>query len=1155
MEPTTQILEADVGPRTFNNHNNSGGIFYNSMGHMVHGDHAQFNTFYITPSPAFGPNMVLEPPRVSFSMRTRPFDASSIGDVATAPIPVVNFSVSSQFATRSLVNISVIAELMDLLMKTPALNRSNTLRKRIASLQQITELVALVVKAYARTPLAIPLDDHVVVLVEHCRLILREILKDLSRHRHAISAAMIRLVRRYIRSSIREPKVFSAADSKLQECHSSLASCILALGRAMWPEMERASEEDWVAIIQFYSLLERDAPFLSRIKMDTVTVVDHLARDLPIPVMFCNSFENFHIVLTGFCRYVVGNENVKRGEYRILQQADDQVIDRSQFSAVLLPGVTVEMSIVLLEKVQSHEQHDCPKCKHKNNKYTTASGNEHAGGIEAPDQRLFFRRISRRIPSGPSLQPEFDETSSIASPPTPVEKPAASEDTPQEIYGTPITAKPAKSLATTIPEPTFSTEHSSVINDDLGKLFADTPSAPHALELLRALDPVTMNTTSRPRCLPGTRNDILQSLTRDLTESSTERNVIWLSGLAGSGKSTVSTTIAERLRMVGQMGAFLFFDRNFPAQNGPDGVIRTIAYQLALFNPTLGGAICDVVERDPQIGTRTLITQFNDLIKSPLNSCNHQVTGPVVIILDAFDECGDAKARRALIQLLVKELPLLPHQFRFLITSRPEFDLHSFQSQEAIKAISLSSSEWASAPDVLLYIKHEMNEYCRTRRLIDHLPRGWPGMSVIRELGARAGDSFIWAAAAMRYLHDAADVVEYLRFLLAREAFTLGDLYATMLRAACEWYPGKTSTENCRKILGAVVVGRIAITDDTVVDILGLESAKSCRLILRKLRCLLQWSEGLPIRVFHTTFADYLTDSASCGDQPWYIDVAQHHLDFTAGCLLNMKRLLHFNICKLETSHRTNSDVEDLSERIERFIPVGLAYACRFWAEHLTLARRNDNQILTLMVEFFKTLFLYWLEVVSLLGEGYAALQSMVYVEAYSRDGIKFVKAFMSIIMDSAPHIYISALPFAPSRSIIKQQYTHIVQNTLFVHHAETTDWPHSDEMPEHSDHSSAHPVAFTSDGEPIISSSMDETIHIHPTGAATSLVSGEGLDPSIQLLNGWMQKSPTELLFWVPPAYRRGLRWPSSIMNDQRSVELDLTKFAHGDDWVRCHN
>ncbi|KZP22951.1 hypothetical protein FIBSPDRAFT_669340, partial [Athelia psychrophila] len=152
---------------------------------------------------------------------------------------------------------------------------------------------------------------------------------------------------------------------------------------------------------------------------------------------------------------------------------------------------------------------------------------------------------------------------------------------------------------------------------------------------------------------------ILQNLISDLTALAPETNVIWLYGMAGSGKSTISTTVAERLHERGQCGAFLFFDRNIPAQSGPNGVIRTIACQLALSNAILRDAICDAIEQDTQIATRTLDAQFKALLLGPLRSSLSKMTRPMVIVLDAFDECGDAESRRALVYLLIKNLPLL----------------------------------------------------------------------------------------------------------------------------------------------------------------------------------------------------------------------------------------------------------------------------------------------------------------------------------------------------------------------------------------------------------------------------------------------------------------------------------------------------------------
>ncbi|KAF7973355.1 hypothetical protein HWV62_15525 [Athelia sp. TMB] len=636
--------------------------------------------------------------------------------------------------------------------------------------------------------------------------------------------------------------------------------------------------------------------------------------------------------------------------------------------------------------------------------------------------------------------------------------------------------------------------------------FYEANNAPHALDILKLLDPVVMNASYRHQCMAGTRQVILQNFTYDLTTPSLETSAIWLTGVAGSGKSTIATTIAEHIHARGQLGAFLFFDRNTPSLSTPDAVIRTLAYQLAMSNKALRDAICDAIERDPQIATRTLSHQFSDLLFGPLQSCASKITKPIVIILDAFDECGDPLSRRSLAYLLAEKLPLLPPQYRFLITGRPQLDLvNMFASRPRVKSVSLNDSEWASDTDVLLYIQHEMDQLCQMRQASDELPLDWPGTSKVRKLGARAADSFIYAATAMRYMYSANDLDERLDSLLEQTAFTLEDLYATALRSASNWDPDEVATESCRKILGAVVVGQIALTDDTIVDILGFEKSKACRLVLRKLGCVLQWSDGLPVRTLHASFTDYLTDPRSCADQPWFIDVRKYHLEFTLGCLRVMKQQLRFNICGLETSYLLNRDVPNLAVRIENCIPRCLSYSCRFWVEHFTRTDIINLQVSTLILEFFRSLFLHWLEVLSLIEEGRTALPAMIAVETYGkvsifaghrredmlkgaqgrcadaqmfiRDSVKFVRAFASVISDSAPHIYISALPFAPSASILKQQYATVIQNNLRACTADVSDWPCCEQV--HFQDEIAASIAFSPDGSRIASGSTKQEILI----------------------------------------------------------------------------
>ena len=121
------------------------------------------------------------------------------------------------------------------------------------------------------------------------------------------------------------------------------------------------------------------------------------------------------------------------------------------------------------------------------------------------------------------------------------------------------------------------------------------------------------------------------------------KSVLWLHGVAGSGKSTLATTIAKRFYDLERQGAYLFFER---AKSVPNLVIRTLAYKLANFDASIGAAISDCLRKDKDIIERSYEDQFEKLLCQPLKKASTKLTGPIIIVLDAFDECGDASSRR-----------------------------------------------------------------------------------------------------------------------------------------------------------------------------------------------------------------------------------------------------------------------------------------------------------------------------------------------------------------------------------------------------------------------------------------------------------------------------------------------------------------------------
>ncbi|KAJ7852779.1 hypothetical protein B0H14DRAFT_2759308, partial [Mycena olivaceomarginata] len=145
----------------------------------------------------------------------------------------------------------------------------------------------------------------------------------------------------------------------------------------------------------------------------------------------------------------------------------------------------------------------------------------------------------------------------------------------------------------------------------------------------------------RSECLAGTRTDVLDGIIQWLNTPSDTSKILWLSGVAGSGKSTIATSISQHFRNLQRLGAFIFFDRNNLANSNPATVLHSIAYKLAQVNRQIWDTLCEAINCQPDIVNAPIGTQFQELLLGPFNSAQINNQEPVIIILDALDECSN----------------------------------------------------------------------------------------------------------------------------------------------------------------------------------------------------------------------------------------------------------------------------------------------------------------------------------------------------------------------------------------------------------------------------------------------------------------------------------------------------------------------------------
>ncbi|EIN12268.1 hypothetical protein PUNSTDRAFT_27767, partial [Punctularia strigosozonata HHB-11173 SS5] len=177
------------------------------------------------------------------------------------------------------------------------------------------------------------------------------------------------------------------------------------------------------------------------------------------------------------------------------------------------------------------------------------------------------------------------------------------------------------------------------------------------------------------RCIPGTRQTILQIIADWINDPLDARRVFLLYGPAGSGKSAIAHTIAAMFYDMLRLGSSYCFDRSNSELTRAIPVFATIARDLSEREPQIRIQLSRVIARDSALATSNdLREQFRRFIVEPASQL--AISGPIVIVIDALDEC-DSYARSSLLSILQSQEAedALPRNVRILITCRPEPDI------------------------------------------------------------------------------------------------------------------------------------------------------------------------------------------------------------------------------------------------------------------------------------------------------------------------------------------------------------------------------------------------------------------------------------------------------------------------------------------------
>ncbi|KAG9125947.1 hypothetical protein FRC07_005498, partial [Ceratobasidium sp. 392] len=183
-------------------------------------------------------------------------------------------------------------------------------------------------------------------------------------------------------------------------------------------------------------------------------------------------------------------------------------------------------------------------------------------------------------------------------------------------------------------------------------------------------DSIAASQLGRGACTPNTRRLVLQGL-QNWANDPNGSKVYWMNGMAGTGKTTIAYSFCSELESAEQLAASFFCTRQLPECQDVSRIVPMIAYQLAHFCRPVKEVLCRRLSSDPTVSIRSLTTQFEKLISTPLRDVRDRLpTILPIVVIDALDECssrGDAVLFLSALLRCAGDLPV-----KFFVTCRPD---------------------------------------------------------------------------------------------------------------------------------------------------------------------------------------------------------------------------------------------------------------------------------------------------------------------------------------------------------------------------------------------------------------------------------------------------------------------------------------------------
>ncbi|KEP45725.1 putative reverse transcriptase from transposon X-element protein, partial [Rhizoctonia solani 123E] len=275
-------------------------------------------------------------------------------------------------------------------------------------------------------------------------------------------------------------------------------------------------------------------------------------------------------------------------------------------------------------------------------------------------------------------------------------------------------------------------DHDDMLEDGHSDTPQEGPNPYDMLRLLRPLDPNGYN--PRQACMDGTREVILTRIVTWTQNRESAEGLMWISGQAGMGKTSVATSLCQRLDGMRVLAGSFFCQRDSLDTSDPLRLINNLVHEIAMKCPAYAQEVAQAIRANRRLCNSHLDVRYNWLIKKPLERLQSlPMRVNLVIVIDALDECGDCESREQILDHLHEMAQLVPW-LKVIITARPVGDIQDYFAQKCPREPIIQLQDYDATANIRAYIEGQVAQLAENEH--------WPSDSIDQLCTMSGGPNF-----------------------------------------------------------------------------------------------------------------------------------------------------------------------------------------------------------------------------------------------------------------------------------------------------------------------------------------------------------------------------------------------------------------------------